>query len=84
MEVNERDPVTAEKLEAEANKYIQIFEKSGIKIVNGPYGPYITDGKKNARIPKSTDPTKITEAEAKELVDKAPAKKKRIVRRKKA
>lgn len=71
----------AKKLEAEANKYIQIFDKSGIKVVNGPYGPYITDGKKNARIPKSVDPAKITEAEAKELVDKAPAKKKRVIRR---
>lgn len=74
----------AKKLEAEANKYIQIFDKSGIKIVNGPYGPYITDGKKNARIPKTTDPAKITEAEAKEMIDKAPAKKKRVIRRKKA
>lgn len=75
----------ANKLEAEANKYIQIFDKSGIKIVNGPYGPYVTDGKKNARIPKATDPAKMTEAEAKELVDKAPARKKRrVVRRKKS
>jgi DNA topoisomerase-1 len=73
----------AEKLEKEKNKYIQTF-KSGIQIVNGPYGPYVTDGKKNARIPKATDPTKITEAEAKELIAKAPAKKKRIIRRKKA
>ncbi|MES2971941.1 MAG: type I DNA topoisomerase [Patescibacteria group bacterium] len=70
----------AEKLEKEANKYIAQF-KSGISIVNGPYGPYITDGKKNARIPKTTDPTKITEPEAKELLAKAPAKKKRFVRR---
>ena len=75
----------AKKLEAEANKYINIFEKSGIKVVNGPYGPYITDGKKNARIPKSIeDPSKITEAEAKEMIAKAPAKKKRVIRRKKA
>lgn len=74
----------AKKLETEANKYIQIFDKSGIKVVNGPYGPYITDGKKNARIPKSLDPAKITEAEAKELVEKAPVKKKRVIRRKKA
>jgi DNA topoisomerase-1 len=74
----------AKKLESEANKYIQIFEKSGIKVVNGPYGPYLTDGKKNARIPKATDPAKITEAEAKEMIAKAPAKKKRVIRRKKA
>ncbi len=71
----------AAKLEAEANKYIQIFEKSGIKVVNGPYGPYLTDGKKNARIAKDVDPAKITEAEAKELIAKAPTKKKRFVKR---
>lgn len=63
----------AAKLEKDANKYIAEFA-SGIKIVNGPYGPYITDGKKNARIDKSTDPKTITEATAKELLDKAPAK----------
>lgn len=73
----------AKKLEAEADKYIQIFDKSGIKVVNGPYGPYLTDGKKNARIPKATDPAKITEEEAKEMIAKAPAKKKRVIRRKK-
>ena len=71
----------AEKLEKEANKYIQIFDKSGIKVVNGPYGPYLTDGKKNARIAKDVDPAKITEAEAKELIAKAPTKKKRFVKR---
>jgi DNA topoisomerase-1 len=74
----------AKKLEIEANKNIQIFEKSGIKILNGPYGPYVTDGKKNARIAKDVDPAKMTEAEAKELIDKAPAKKKFVRRRKKA
>ena len=62
------------KLEQIANKYIQEFP-SGIKIVNGPYGPYITDGKKNARIPKDTDPKKLTEADSKALLDAAPAKK---------
>lgn len=69
-----------EKLEKEANKYIAQF-KGGISVVNGPYGPYITDGKKNARIPKDTDPKTLTEEQCKELLDKAPAKKKRFVRK---
>lgn len=72
----------ADKMEKEANKYIKRF-KSGIDIINGPYGPYITDGKKNARIPKSQKPEDIDEATAKELVAKAPVRKKRTVRRKK-
>ncbi len=82
MKISEEEAreLYAAKLEKEANKYIAQF-KSGIQIVNGPYGPYVTDGKKNARIPKATDATKITEAEAKELLAKAPAKKKRFVRR---
>jgi DNA topoisomerase-1 len=67
------------KLKKDADKYIQEFA-SGIKVVNGPYGPYITDGKKNAKIPKETDPKKITEPEAKKLLDEAPAKK-RFTRR---
>lgn len=75
----------AAKLEAEKNKYIQTFDKSGIQIINGPYGPYVSDGTKNARIPKATDPKTLSEADAKALLDKAPArKKKRVVRRKKA
>lgn len=73
----------AKKLEQEKNKYIQQFP-SGINVVNGPYGPYITDGKKNARLAKTIDPKKLTEAEAKKLLEKAPAKgKKRFIRRKK-
>ncbi|HEX7962976.1 MAG TPA: type I DNA topoisomerase [Candidatus Saccharimonadales bacterium] len=71
------------KLEKEANKYIQVF-KSGIQVVNGPYGPYITNGKKNAKIPKELDPKKLSEAECKKLLDEAPDRKRRFTRRKKA
>ncbi len=70
------------KLEKDANKYIQEFA-NGIKVVNGPYGPYITDGKKNAKIPRDIEPAKLTEAECKKLLDEAPAKKKFVRRRKK-
>lgn len=72
----------ADKLQKEKEKNIQIFD-SGIKVLNGQYGPYITDGKKNAKIPKETDPKKITEKEAQKILAEAPAKgKKRFVRRK--
>lgn len=70
------------KLEKEANKYIQVFP-SGVQIVNGPYGPYITDGKKNAKIPKEKDPAKLSEAEAKKLLDEAPTRPRRFTRRRK-
>lgn len=70
----------AAKLIAEKEKFINEFP-SGIKVLKGQYGPYITDGKKNVRIPKATDPLKVTEAEAKTMLAKAPTKKKKFVRR---
>lgn len=63
----------AEKMKKEAEKHIATFGK--IQILNGPYGPYITDGTKNARIAKDADPKAITEEEAIALLAKAPAKK---------
>lgn len=62
-----------EKLEKDAAKNINEFA-GGIKVLNGPYGPYVTDGKKNARIAKEIDPKTIDEAKAKELLAAAPAK----------
>lgn len=61
------------KLEGASANTIQNF--GAIKIVIGPYGPYITDGKKNARIPKGQDPATLTEAQCSELLESAPAKK---------
>ncbi|MFZ1258157.1 MAG: DNA topoisomerase [Candidatus Saccharimonas sp.] len=62
----------AAKLQAEAEKTIADF--GAIKVLNGRFGPYITDGKKNAKIPKDTDPKSLTEATAKKLLAEAPAK----------
>jgi DNA topoisomerase-1 len=70
------------KLEKEANKYIQEFD-GGIKVVNGPYGPYITDGKKNAKIPKEEDPKKLTEEQCKKILAEAPARPRRFPKRRK-
>lgn len=73
----------AAKLKKDAEKHINTFP-GGIQILNGQWGPYVTDGKKNARIAKDVDAKLVTEAEAKELLAKAPAKKKfrRTTRRK--
>ncbi len=70
----------AEKLKAEAEKNIADFG-DGIKVLNGRFGPYITDGKKNAKIPKGTEPKTITHEQAKELLEAAPEKKGRAPRR---
>ena len=69
------------KLKSEAEKNIADFG-DGIKVLNGRFGPYITDGKKNAKVPKDTDPKTITHDEAKKLLAAAPAKKGRALPRK--
>lgn len=68
------------KLKAEAEKNIADFG-DGVKVLNGRYGPYITDGTKNAKVPKGTEPTSITHEQALELLkDAKPAKKSRTRR----
>ena len=69
--------VVREKKAADAAKYIKVFEKEGISILNGRYGPYITDGKKNARIPKDREAQDLTLQECLELIAAAPAGRKR-------
>ena len=72
------------KLKAEAEKNIADFG-DGIKVLNGRFGPYVTDGSKNAKIPKDTDPKTITRDQAVELLANAPQKRsaRRQIRRKK-
>lgn len=62
---------------AAANKVIRSFEDSPIQILNGRYGPYITDGKKNARIPKDREPKTLTRAECEHLLKETTPKKTR-------
>jgi DNA topoisomerase-1 len=64
------------KLTQDREKNIADFG-DGIKVLNGRYGAYITDGKKNSKIPKGTDPKSVTHEQAKALLAEAPAKKSR-------
>ena len=63
-----------EKKIADANRIIQDFEDEGIQVLNGRYGPYVTDKAKNARVPKDRDPKSLTLEECKELLAAAPAR----------
>jgi len=72
-----------DKREIDANREISIFESSGIKVLNGMYGPYVTDGKKNARIPKDVDPKSLDEITCIEMIKNAPKRRARRARAKK-
>jgi len=62
----------AQKKIEDANRIIQDFEEEGIQVLNGRYGPYITDKKKNARVPKDREPKSLTLEECRELLAAAP------------
>jgi len=59
----------AEKLAADKSRELRSFEDSAVRILNGRFGPYITDGAQNARLPKDTDPLSITLASALALLE---------------
>lgn len=65
--------IEAKKIE-DANRIIQDFEDEGIQVLNGRYGPYITDKTKNARVPKDREPKSLTVEECKELLAAAPVR----------
>jgi len=70
-----------DRLEKEAEKNIKILD-NGIKILKGPYGPYVTDGKINARIAKDQDPQTINQQQAEELLANTPKHKRKFKARK--
>ena len=63
--------IEAKKIE-DANRLILDFEEEGIQVLNGRYGPYITNKKKNARVPKDREPKTLTLEECIELLAAAP------------
>ncbi len=63
--------IEAKKL-ADANRTIIDFGVDDIQVLNGRYGPYITDKQRNARIPKDRDPKTLTLEECRALLAAAP------------
>jgi DNA topoisomerase I len=64
--------IILEKQEIEANRIIKEFPDAGIQVLNGRYGPYISDGKKNGKIPKDREPKTLTLEECQALIAAAP------------
>ena len=77
--------LVAEKKEKDANRLILDFAEQGIQVLNGRYGPYVTDGEKNARIPKDiTEPKTLSLEGCQELLKSAkPTRGKKKVTKKK-
>lgn len=69
--------VVAEKKQADLDRIILDFPDEGIQVLKGRYGPFITDGNKNAKIPKDIEPKDLDLATCQKLIEEAPEKKAR-------
>ena len=84
VSIKEDDPYTIELPRAleiieaksleDANRIILDFEEQGIQVLNGRYGPYITNKEKNARVPKDREPKSLSLEECTELLAAAPVR----------
>jgi len=66
--------VIREKEIADANRLILDFPDAGIQVLNGRFGPYITDKTRNAKIPKDRDPKSLSLPECQTMLAAAPVR----------
>ncbi|TVS12653.1 MAG: DNA topoisomerase I, partial [Wenzhouxiangella sp.] len=55
-------------------RIIKTFEAEGIEILKGRYGPFVTDGKRNASVPKDVEPDSLNLETCQKLLAEAPPK----------
>jgi DNA topoisomerase I len=68
--------IIEEKRAAQKNKEIKVFEEdANLKILNGRWGPYISLGKENFKIPKGVKPETVDYAKCLEMIEQAREKK---------
>jgi DNA topoisomerase-1 len=58
-----------EKEEIARNRIIKEYDGSDIQVLNGRFGPYISDGKLNGKIPKDREPATLTLEEVQKLLE---------------
>ncbi len=82
VSLGEHDPHTVDeatareliraKEKADAERVIRQFEGSDVAILRGRWGPYITDGNKNAKMPKDVEPEDLDLETCLKLLAEAP------------
>jgi len=80
--IKEDDPFTLElpraleiveaKLAADRERTIKDFPEHGIQVLKGRYGPYVTDKKRNAKVPKDREPASLSLEECQAMLAAAP------------
>ncbi|NEZ04457.1 DNA topoisomerase I [Wenzhouxiangella sp. XN201] len=66
--------LVAEHKQKMKERIIREFSDEGIQILKGRYGPFVTDGKRNASVPKDVEPENLTLEECQKMLAEAPPK----------
>jgi DNA topoisomerase-1 len=67
----------AAKKQADLDRILRTFDGTDVQILKGRWGPFISDGKKNARMPKDREPDSMTLEECLAALEAAPDKRSR-------
>ncbi len=67
-----------QKKASDQEKEIRLFEGSPIQVLDGRWGPFITNGFKNVKPPADTDPATLTLEQCQELLDASEKERKRL------
>jgi len=74
VELSDALELVAAKKQADLDRILRTFEDTDVQILKGRWGPFITDGKKNARMPKEREPDSMSLEECLALLEAAPDK----------
>ena len=77
MTLSEALELVAAKKQADLDRILRTFEGTDVQILKGRWGPFISDGKKNARMPKEREPESMTLEECLAALEAAPDKRSR-------
>ena len=74
VELSHALELIAAKKQADLDRILKTFPDSDVQILKGRWGPFISDGNKNARMPKDREPDSMTLEECLEALAAAPDK----------
>jgi DNA topoisomerase-1 len=77
VELSHALELIAAKKQADLDRILKTFDGSDVQILKGRWGPFITDGNKNARMPKDREPESMSLEECLEALAAAPEKRSR-------
>ncbi len=77
VELSHALELVAAKKQADLDRILKTFGDTEVQILKGRWGPFITDGNKNARMPKDREPDSMSLEECLALLEAAPDKRSR-------